>query len=683
MADRRPVEFPTQLDAKSAKPDGWQRAQLGLPTAASILLVLTHVWPWALPGINGKEDFWIGVALGQLSFWPLFAGVLGTRLRWPMTSLAAGVLCAMAMAWLCRWQLGYPRTPDRSNDQVMDLCVPFLAVTPVLYLWLFLAGRRLRKFGDSSSWRVVTNIAWSLAKVTFLVAITLASMLFVSWAVLPPRSAFFAEGAKVALAAVSAVIGLAAIAGMWGGLIASVRHRPPWRWRRIAATTIAVAVAGGLLWWRFAWPQVLHHRAYQSLVAAKAGVSTHGGFYDPSKLPPWRRWFDQYAPYIDGILFDGETQTAESLSLCRNLRDDRMVVELWNPDEEDEMIREISGIKGAWFLTIGHPYLPFDSRTGKMGDSGLKHVAAMENVSLLDLFNTNITGRGIEHLLDMPNLTTLRISSAPIRDDDLTPISRMPHLRSLHLSYTEITDRGMEHLIQLHSLRSLGLNVNKISGDGLTHLSRLTQLEHIGISGTKVDDEALRHLAHHTNLRSLNLQNTKITGRGFSYLVRLPALESIKLDRSPVDNVGAMSMASLALNVQIDFGEIRTVTFQGILALHRERVRLHGMRTAGADDTDFNEETDLLADDPRDVETPEASDLPGEDHVETVQQSDFEQAELEFERDAEVLRRYGVLDEQIESYRRQVFGEPLPDEEEGDEQFPNDEINEAHAIESR
>jgi hypothetical protein len=653
------------IDAKSVdrKHEPSRGPRMGLPTAAFLLLAITHVWPWFAIDFISERDIWLGVALGQLFFWPLFLGVVGARLRWPVFALLVGLLVGMAMAWLSRWQLAYIAEGYRPNRELFDVYSLLLFAGPVLLFWMIIARRRLWLLAEDFRWAAARQVSWTLAKPTLIVGGIVAAVYYVSWVLLSPMAFVGRDGLLMAVATIASVAGLAGLGAFWGGLMAIARIRPPLRWRRIAVVATACAVGLGFAWWTYAWPQVQHHRAHRSLVDAKEGVSTFGGFYDNSRLPPWRKWFDQYAPYVDGILFDGETMSVDSPAGCGDLRDERRVIELWNPDEGDRMIEHIAKSKGVWSLSIGHPYLRFDVRDGKFGDSGLGHVAKMNDVLFLDLYSTSVTGRGIEHLQALPTLRTLRISGNPLNESDLTAVAKLSSLRTLVLAHAGITDDGVKQLATMHDITSIGLYSNAISDAGVAHLAGLKQLVHVGLSGNKIDDGAVRYLANLTSLESLNLQRTRITGEGLRWLARLPKLESIELEGSPVDDVGAMALASLPIRVKINFGEIRKVTPEGILALHRERVRLQRLRLK----SDAEHVTDEMANVERDEEL-----LPDEDFEEfaSAEESDAEReyygeenhAAIEFYLDTEILKEYGLPETHIEGYRRHVFGEP-PEED--------------------
>lgn len=649
-----------KVDAKAGLSQG---PRIGLPSAAVVLFFITHAWPWFFLEFRGERDIWLRVALGQLFFWPLFLGVVGTRLRWPIFALVGGLLLGVAMAWLSRWQLAYVADGHRPNRELFEVYSLLLFAGPVLLIWTIVTKRRLRSLAEDVSWAAAGRVSWALAKPTLIVGGIVAAVYYISWVLLSPNVFVRLDGLLMAAATIASVAGLAALAALWGWLMAIVRVRPTLRWRRLAVVAAACASGSGFAWWTYARPQVLHHRAYRSLVDAKAGVSTFGGFYDNSRLPPWRKWLDQYAPYVDGILFNGATMPVDSPAGCGDLLDERRVIELWNPDEGDRMIEHIANTKGVWSLSIGHPYLRFDVREGKFGDSGLGHVAQMHDVLLLDLYSTNVTGRGIEHLQALPNLRTLRITGNPLNESDLTAVAKLSSLKTLVLAYAGITDDGVKHLATMQDIRSIGLYSNAISNAGVAYLAGMKQLVHVELSGNQIDDGAVRYLANLTNLESLNLQRTRITGAGLRWLARLPKLESIELEGSSVDDVGAMSLASLPTKVTINFGEIRKVTPEGILALHRERVRLQQLRLKSG--------VEPVADEMADVEQ-NGELLPHEDDDELasaeedgVEQNPFgteSRAAIRFYFDTEILQEYGLPETHIEGYRRQMFGEPPDDD---------------------
>ena len=106
-----------------------------------------------------------------------------------------------------------------------------------------------------------------------------------------------------------------------------------------------------------------------------------------------------------------------------------------------------------------------------VGDAGLRHLVAFEQLQWLDLSYTKVTDEGLQQL---------------------KPLTR---LRSLDLSATRVGDEGLRHLTAFQQLQRLNLTYTKVSDEGLRHLATCKALQRLNLAYTKVGDEGLRHLA--------------------------------------------------------------------------------------------------------------------------------------------------------------------------------------------
>jgi hypothetical protein len=81
---------------------------------------------------------------------------------------------------------------------------------------------------------------------------------------------------------------------------------------------------------------------------------------------------------------------------------------------------------------------------------------------------------------------TLELARSPVTDSGLAHIAALDQLRCLSLAATRITDSGLQHLSDMHNLEVLDLDGTTISDAGLIHLTDHTRLRVVTARNTKV-----------------------------------------------------------------------------------------------------------------------------------------------------------------------------------------------------
>lgn len=642
-----------------------------------ILLLLTHVWPWWLPAIRRDEDVWIALAVGQLSFWPLFAGLVGSRARWPITCLSAGIAAGYGMLWYCRWQFGfhgYGRNPTNDIKQFVVVGAIGAVVALIVYA---VCIRALQRTERSNLDRPVVRVARSGAVAGVALSGGVALLLGLPWLCLAGRREILERGPTLATVAAGSIAGLASAGALWGMLIALVRHRPRFSWRRtvlllVATSGAAVGVAAWLL-----MPLVRHHRACESLVAAGVEVVTWNEFYGArlqerleqfgvtKEEPIWSRWHKEYAPYVTMVRIDGNKVAVAELDALADLRDDSLLAEVANPDSENRILQKLSAAK-----CIRHLNITFSAEEGALfptpgflNDEAFSHIAAIEELDSLKMFNARFSADGLERLVGKVDLGALHLHFCNVDNEVAKVASKFENLGSLALVQTEITDDGLRPLRDLENLQILWLDLSHLLGEGMAHVGAIAHLERLSLQGCQINDGSLRHLARLQFLRELDLQCTAVTGSGLRYLERLKSLEVLDLDGAALDDAGFMGAASLPWRVKINLGETRKLTPEGILQMHAERARLRAL--PAGEGFDFDGQDAALhsdADDDRHgfVETYEDW-LEEESGFENEPDEVLVDAEMEANHNTIILYQYGVADEVVEAYRRRVLNEPASD----------------------
>ncbi|MDJ0807536.1 MAG: response regulator [Gammaproteobacteria bacterium] len=146
---------------------------------------------------------------------------------------------------------------------------------------------------------------------------------------------------------------------------------------------------------------------------------------------------------------------------------------------------------------------------------------SLRDLRFLSLAETRVGDEGLQHLLALQELEELHLDHTDITDDGLVLLESLPNLRILDLKGTHISDTGLAHLSRLKQLRGLYLTRTGITDNGLAQLKPLTQLETLILWDTEIGDQGLRHLDQMQQLKELILWNTRVTREGAEALQRI------------------------------------------------------------------------------------------------------------------------------------------------------------------
>ncbi|MCP5084656.1 MAG: GTPase, partial [Alphaproteobacteria bacterium] len=138
-------------------------------------------------------------------------------------------------------------------------------------------------------------------------------------------------------------------------------------------------------------------------------------------------------------------------------------------------------------------------------------LAALTNLTTLDLRNNNLGDAGAKHLAALTDLT------------------------ALDLSGNKLGDAGAKHLAALTNLTTLDLRNNNLGDAGAKHLAALTDLTALDLSGNKLGDAGVKHLAALTNLTTLDLRNNNLGD--LTPLAGLPMLHTLNVSKTRVANL--------------------------------------------------------------------------------------------------------------------------------------------------
>jgi hypothetical protein len=132
----------------------------------------------------------------------------------------------------------------------------------------------------------------------------------------------------------------------------------------------------------------------------------------------------------------------------------------------------------------------------------------------------------LARVADLGHVTALHLGgSRAVTDEGLRHLARMPQLEVLDLSGCQVTDRGLEVLRQLPRLRRFQLCWRDVTDAGIAALEGCEALETVDLMGTHTGDGAIRALAGKAHLRRFK-SGRQVTDAGMALLHEIPAFKA-------------------------------------------------------------------------------------------------------------------------------------------------------------
>jgi Leucine Rich Repeat (LRR) protein len=154
-------------------------------------------------------------------------------------------------------------------------------------------------------------------------------------------------------------------------------------------------------------------------------------------------------------------------------------------------------------------------------DDWLPALRRCRNLNSLHLVQAPITNAGLEEIGNLPaSLKMVSLCSCDaVTDEGLRHLGQQPSILRLHLEDIQLHSEGIEHLAQLPSLTSLIItNCGSFDGRNLVHLQQCKQLEWLDLRGSSITDADLERLVGLPALKEVLLSNTRVTPAGVAKL---------------------------------------------------------------------------------------------------------------------------------------------------------------------
>lgn len=172
----------------------------------------------------------------------------------------------------------------------------------------------------------------------------------------------------------------------------------------------------------------------------------------------------------------------------------------------------------------------------KITDKGLRRLTQRcKKIFLLQLTEChNLTDKGLDALVDLPELEYLTISSDNITDDGMKVIRRLKRVNELSFEgMKHLTNRGLGYIVQNPNIRTLRIDNTSINSAGLPLVGKLKNLFLLDIGWLNMNNKDLDALPASTKLRVLDVSGNPITPSGLQSLRRFKHLEKLMIRKVP------------------------------------------------------------------------------------------------------------------------------------------------------
>jgi internalin A len=147
---------------------------------------------------------------------------------------------------------------------------------------------------------------------------------------------------------------------------------------------------------------------------------------------------------------------------------------------------------------------------------------------------------------DQGHVTGVGLRGTWVGDTDLRRLSELPELSYLDLSLTHITDQGMQEIKNLRGITELNLYFAEyITDEGVAAIKDWKKLTRLNLHGTKAGDTALDHISGITTLESVNVGSTLMTDVGLERLTTLPKVRELTMGGNELGDAGLQALRQM------------------------------------------------------------------------------------------------------------------------------------------
>ena len=239
--------------------------------------------------------------------------------------------------------------------------------------------------------------------------------------------------------------------------------------------------------------------------------------------------------FVRNLIYDSHSGPA--IRVCNPSAYAR-VEDIWIPNPaqvDDETLESLGRLYNLKSLTIGDGF----SDVVHISDRGLGQLANCHSLESLSIFHPGFTGVGFAKFAGLLNLHRLAIEDFQLTDEALAAILHLKSLDDLAFSNCKITsNRSLAVLAALPNLRSLSLHSAEIKDGDIEVLKELPIREELDLNYCEnITDSAIDTINQIATLNTFHLDGCrKITDAGLRRLRETPRLKEIKISPEQFSN---------------------------------------------------------------------------------------------------------------------------------------------------
>jgi mono/diheme cytochrome c family protein len=238
-----------------------------------------------------------------------------------------------------------------------------------------------------------------------------------------------------------------------------------------------------------------------------------------------KKWIDEGAHWPDGLVLVSAKDRAAAKAAANKLPEPE-IKEAPVSDAEKAAIAKLSSGEGigekysaplvmALAQNTKLIYANFRLVGKNVRDEHLAPLADIQNLSELDLANTQITAAGLKHISNANNLTKLSLANTSLDDAALKQIEGLNNLMSLNLYNTKVSDAGLASLKNMKFLRKVYAWQSGVTEKGAAELKKaLPNVDvNLGFKLAKVEPKKEEKKGREKGSQERGEEGSKKTGR--------------------------------------------------------------------------------------------------------------------------------------------------------------------------
>jgi Leucine-rich repeat (LRR) protein len=168
-----------------------------------------------------------------------------------------------------------------------------------------------------------------------------------------------------------------------------------------------------------------------------------------------------------------------------------------------------------------------EAKKGEFTDESLGLLPFLPDLEWLEIGESTLTARGLNHLRKCTALKRLYIHDMNLEGEDLAWISTLLQLEALSLQRTKIDGRFLINLNAVESLKVLNLSGNPISDDDMARIASFKNLEVLALADTEITGSGIRELREMARLNELNIERCGINDYDLPHFMTMPNLRIV------------------------------------------------------------------------------------------------------------------------------------------------------------